>query len=45
MCIICAKPQGAKLPTEETLRAMFTHNPHGAGFMYARNGRVDRPSV
>ena len=41
MCIICAKPQGAKLPTEETLRAMFTHNPHGAGFMYARNGRVE----
>lgn len=41
MCIICAKPQGAKLPNEETLRAMFAHNPHGAGFMYASNGRVE----
>ena len=41
MCIICAKPQGAKLPNDATLRAMFTHNPHGAGFMYARDGRVE----
>lgn len=41
MCIIAYKPSGAKLPSDTTLRAMFSHNPHGAGFMYPYNGRVE----
>lgn len=40
MCIICVKPQGAKLPDDATIRSMFNHNPHGAGFMFAANGKV-----
>lgn len=40
MCVICAKPQGAKFPTMETFEAMWARNPHGAGFMYARDGKV-----
>lgn len=40
MCIICASKSGVQQPTDTTLRAMFRHNPHGAGFMYARNGKV-----
>jgi hypothetical protein len=41
MCIICIKNHGAKMPDDDTIRSMFAHNPHGAGFMYARNGRVE----
>ena len=40
MCIICASAAGVKQPDEATLRRMFTNNPHGAGFMYARSGKV-----
>ncbi len=40
MCIICVKPQGAKLPDDATLRRMYAHNPHGAGFMYPDDGKV-----
>ena len=40
MCIIAIKPQGAKLQSEDTLKAMFSHNPNGAGFMYPHNGMV-----
>jgi len=35
MCIIVAKPADTKMPDTETLRACFTANPDGAGFMYA----------
>ena len=41
MCIIAIKPRGAKLPSDETLRRMFAHNPHGAGFMFPCNGLVE----
>lgn len=41
MCIIAIKPRGAKLPADETLRTMFSHNPDGAGFMFPMNGRVE----
>ena len=40
MCIICASAAGVRQPNEATLRRMFTNNPHGAGFMYARSGKV-----
>ena len=40
MCIICASPEGVRQPTREELIRMFSRNPHGAGYMYARNGKV-----
>ena len=40
MCIICVSPQGVRQPDTQTIRTMFLRNPHGAGYMYARNGKV-----
>ena len=40
MCIICVSKSGIRQPGDALLRSMFLHNPHGAGFMYARDGRV-----
>lgn len=40
MCIICASAAGVRQPDAATLRRMFINNPHGAGFMYAREGKV-----
>ena len=40
MCIICVSKSGVRQPSEITLRAMFRRNPHVAGYMYARDGKV-----
>lgn len=40
MCIIAVSKKGVKQPTLDQLRNMYTNNPHGAGFMYARKGVV-----
>ena len=40
MCIICVSRSGIRQPGEATIRAMFLNNPHGAGYMYARDGWV-----
>lgn len=40
MCIICVKPAGVDLPTEECLQNMWVNNPDGAGFMYCENNQV-----
>lgn len=40
MCIIAIKCKGVDMPDEQTLKTMWTNNPHGAGIMYARDGRV-----
>ena len=40
MCIICVSPAGVKQPNVNTLRTMFYRNPHGAGYMFARDGKV-----
>ena len=40
MCIIAVSKRGVKQPTYDHFRTMFDHNPDGAGYMYARNGRV-----
>ena len=40
MCIICASPAGVRQPTDSQIKTMFAHNPHGAGYMYARDGKV-----
>lgn len=41
MCIICASKSGVAQPSMRVLRTMFENNPHGAGYMVARNGRVE----
>ena len=40
MCIICVSPRNVRQPSETIIRTMFDHNPHGAGYMVARDGRV-----
>lgn len=40
MCIICVSKSGIQQPTDTTIRTMFRRNPHGAGYMYARDGKV-----
>ena len=40
MCIICVSKSGVRQPSDITLRAIFRRNPHGAGYMYARDGKV-----
>ena len=40
MCIICVSKPGVRQPSVNTLYTMFCHNPHGAGYMVARNGKV-----
>ncbi len=41
MCIICASAAGVPQPSMDALRRMFTNNPHGAGYMVARDGHVE----
>jgi hypothetical protein len=40
MCIICIKPAGIKMPSTEEITNCFESNPHGAGYMFAHNGKV-----
>lgn len=40
MCIICVSKSGVRQPGEAAIRTMFLRNPHGAGYMVARGGRV-----
>lgn len=40
MCIIIAKPQGAKLPDDKYLMRAFESNSDGAGIAYINNGNV-----
>lgn len=40
MCIICVSRAGVRQPSEKQIRTMFRRNPHGAGYMYARNSIV-----
>ena len=40
MCIICVSPAKVRQPSMKTIRTMFEQNPHGAGYMYARDGKV-----
>ena len=41
MCVIAISERGKRQPTRAELLAMFKHNPHGAGYMLARGGRVE----
>ena len=40
MCIICVSPARTRQPSISQIRTMFRNNPHGAGYMYAREGSV-----
>lgn len=40
MCIIAVSKKGIKQPSLDQLRNMYTNNPDGAGYMYARDGKV-----
>ena len=40
MCIIAVSKAGIRQPSLDTLRTMYDNNPDGAGYMYARDGRV-----
>ena len=40
MCIICVSPRKARQPSLATIKTMFLRNPHGAGYMFARDGIV-----
>ena len=40
MCVIAASKRGVMQPTTEQIKRMFDSNPDGAGYMYARDGKV-----
>jgi len=40
MCVICASAAGVRQPSDDELHRMFNSNPHGAGYMFARDGVV-----
>ena len=40
MCIICVSPENVQQPSTQIIRNMFSRNPHGAGYMFARDGKV-----
>lgn len=41
MCIICVSKKGIRQPNKNELKTMFSRNPDGAGYMVARNGKVE----
>ena len=41
MCIICVSEKGVRQPNLNELSQMFQRNPDGAGYMVARDGRVE----
>ena len=40
MCVICVSGKGVPQPSKKTITNMYTHNYHGAGFMFCRDGEV-----
>ena len=40
MCIICVSPARTRQPSISQIKMMFMNNPHGAGYMFVREGRV-----
>lgn len=41
MCIICVSAKGVRQPSLTELKNMWERNPDGAGYMVARNGKVE----
>lgn len=40
MCVIAVSKKGARQPSSSEIKTAFEHNPDGAGYMYARAGKV-----
>ena len=40
MCVICVSNKGVRQPNIQEITNMFVNNSDGAGYMYARNGKV-----
>lgn len=40
MCVICLSQKGIRQPNNDEIREMWATNPHGAGYMFVRDGRV-----
>ena len=40
MCIIAVSKKGVRQPSLDQLRNMYTNNPDGAGYMFAKDGKV-----
>ena len=40
MCVICVSGYGVPQPSKRAITNMFTYNHHGAGYMFARDGKV-----
>ena len=45
MCVIVYKPIGNKLPSKDTLKKCFDHNPDGAGYMLPIISKTGAPRV
>lgn len=41
MCVICVSHKGIRQPNEQEIKNMWDSNPHGAGYMFARDGKVE----
>lgn len=41
MCVIAISPKGIKQPSFDDLKTMWNHNPHGAGYMFAHDGKLE----
>ncbi len=40
MCVICASPRNTRQPSISEIKRMFLCNPDGAGYMFAKGGKV-----
>jgi len=41
MCVICLSKKGVRQPDESEIRDMWETNPHGAGYMFIKDGKVE----
>ena len=41
MCVICVSKKGVRQPNISEIKNMWESNPHGAGYMFTRNGHVE----
>jgi len=41
MCVICVSQKGIRQPNEQEIKNMWAANPHGAGYMFVKDGNVE----
>ena len=41
MCVICLSKAGVRQPNRKEIETMWEANPHGAGYMFVKDGRVE----